>query len=294
MFKTYKRITNLWRAATPGELLVIAISMLISRKFESVNLHRLLIFTLACSDKEMTLKKDTPQTLIINWKENGKDLKMTVRKQSRDLLVFSEFFLEEGYLFHAKKIERKEDVKFILDAGANIGCAALFLYVWFPNAKIVCLEPETENFQLLTRNVQINGLSGKIDVVNKAIWNTVTRLNLMQRDWSTDAFHVMDKEISDEVISTTETITISRVMDDVGAERIDFLKMDIEGAEKVLFEDRQHSKDFLSHVRHLVIEVHEEFVATEFICSSLEELGFKYETAPQSGDSVFVIATKIG
>ena len=42
----------------------------------------------------------------------------------------------------------------IVDAGANIGAASVYFAVTFPNARIVAIEPEASNFDVLKRNVQ--------------------------------------------------------------------------------------------------------------------------------------------
>ncbi|HEY8933593.1 MAG TPA: FkbM family methyltransferase [Cyclobacteriaceae bacterium] len=289
-----RRISNLYRATNFHEFLLIIVSNFIKRKFDSnqIQLHRLLIFSIACSDRDIKILKYTTDILLIDLEENGQRRKILVRKYNRDMIVFSEMFLEEGYLSHAKKMSERENIRFILDAGANIGCAALFLNVYFPNAQIICIEPETSNYEILLKNVQLNGLSAKIKCVNKAVWNTVTHLNLMQRDWSSDAFHVMDKVVADEVISTTETTTVLNLMNDFNVRQIDFLKMDIEGAEKTLFEDEGQLKEYLPHTSHIALEVHEEFISTANICKTLEKYGFNFEVAPLVGESTFVIANK--
>lgn len=282
------------RVCTFREFVTIVYLYFIKRNFDSryAELHRLFIFSTACSDKGMTLKKNPSDLLLIRWDENGKELKMLVRKYTRDLMVFSEIFLDDGYLSYLKNKEDRTEFKFIIDAGANIGCSVVYLSTYFENAQFVCVEPEYSNFNLLIKNVQINGLSTKVKCVNKAIWNTVTRLYLKQRDWSSDAYHVMDKDIDDEVISTTETTTISNILNDQRVGKIDFLKMDIEGAEKALFEDDDQLKEYLPNTKCIALEVHEEFISTARICRVLETYGFKFEVLPMVGDSAFVVANK--
>lgn len=290
----FRRILNLYRVTTLRELVLILFRYVWRRKYQVKDplLHRLLIFAVACSDQRIVLSSHSSQIIQATWKENGQVVKMLVRKYTRDFLVFSEFFLEEGYLSFVKQYNQGNDVHFVIDAGANIGCAAIFLHTYFPNAHIVCIEPETSNFNLLVKNVNINTISNKITCVNKAIWNSVTHLNLMQRDYSSDAFHVMEKEISDEVISTVNTTTIPAVMKSFNTERLDFLKMDIEGAEKALFEDSEHLEKFLPFTSSLTLEIHTEFISTSKIVDQLSKYNFNVQVLPHSGDSAFVIANK--
>src|SRR6185369_374749 len=187
-----RRVFTLYRVLTRREFFFVIISHFIKRKFDSgsKDIQRLFLFLIASSDKNMSVKKYSPDLLLVGWQENGRQLKMLVRKFSRDLAVFTEFFLEEGYLSYIKQIERKENIRVVLDAGANIGCATLYFSTYFPNARIVSVEPETSNYDLFIKNIGINGINSKVESLNKAIWNTPTRLNLMQRDWSSDAYHV--------------------------------------------------------------------------------------------------------
>lgn len=290
-----RRALNLYRVTTPRELSLIFFNYLWRRRAEVKNplLHRLLIFAVACSDKNITLSSHSSQMLQASWQENGKEVRMLLRKYTRDLLVFSEFFLEkEGYLSFVKKYSQNDMVQFVIDAGANIGCAAVFLHVYFPHARIVCIEPENSNYNLLVKNVDINAASKKITCLNNAVWNLITNLKLMQRDHSSDAFHVMQKEISDEVISTIPTITIPSVLNSFNSTRLDFLKMDIEGAEKALFEDDRHLEEFLPLTSSLTLEIHTEFISISEIKDRLLKYNFNVQVLPHSGESAFVIANK--
>ena len=41
----------------------------------------------------------------------------------------------------------------IIDAGANVGLSAVFYANRFPNARIIAIEPEPSNYEMLKRNV---------------------------------------------------------------------------------------------------------------------------------------------
>jgi len=288
-----RRIRNLYRVTTLREFFQILTYF--ARRKKGVTdpaLHRILIFAVACTDRGIALSTHSPEILQARWSENGKALKIHIRKYTRDLLVFSEFFIEEGHLSFVKTYASPQTVRTVLDAGANIGCAALFLHAYFPEANVVCIEPETSNFDLLKQNININNASLKITCFHHAIWNSITRLSLMQRDHSSDAFHVMEKEVADEVISTTSTLTIPGVMDKLRMSTLDFLKIDIEGAEKILFEDDRHLAEFLPVTTTLSVEVHTEFISASKVSEQLVRFGFQVKVLPHGGDSVFVIANK--
>jgi hypothetical protein len=72
-----------------------------------------------------------------------------LRPDSSDLLTMREVFLDRDYDFPVR-----DNVKYIVDAGANIGLASIFFANKYPDAKIIAIEPEKENFLLLKRNAQ--------------------------------------------------------------------------------------------------------------------------------------------
>ncbi|KAI0534909.1 FkbM family methyltransferase [Xylaria digitata] len=49
---------------------------------------------------------------------------------------------------------------FVIDAGANIGMFSLFLKQKFPKAKILAFEPAPETYSVLRRNLELHNLSG--------------------------------------------------------------------------------------------------------------------------------------
>ena len=54
----------------------------------------------------------------------------------------------------AKEQERRGRRPLIVDAGANIGATALYFTLTFPNSSVVAVEPDHENFNLLSKNTQ--------------------------------------------------------------------------------------------------------------------------------------------
>jgi len=54
--------------------------------------------------------------------------------------------------FYYRKILGEGTLPLIVDCGANIGASALWFEAQFPNSQIVCIEPEPGNFALLQRN----------------------------------------------------------------------------------------------------------------------------------------------
>src|SRR5947209_1716588 len=43
----------------------------------------------------------------------------------------------------------------IVDVGANVGAAALYLHMYYPNARVICFEPSESNFAFLESNLSV-------------------------------------------------------------------------------------------------------------------------------------------
>ena len=136
-------------------------------------------------------------------------------------VVNSIFGAQEYQLPHIENYQPK----LILDCGGNIGCAAVYFANKYPDAQIYSIEPEMDNFKLLTFNT---AFYENIHPIKSAL---------------------LDKE-------TFRTTTVSKLLADSGFDEIDLLKIDIEGAEKEVFA-APDVDDWLSKVKVLVIELHD-------------------------------------
>lgn len=62
----------------------------------------------------------------------------------------------------------------IIDGGANIGMFALRAGTAFPCAQLICFEPEPGNFELLRRNLALNGIQAELQPYG--LWSSDTTL----------------------------------------------------------------------------------------------------------------------
>lgn len=175
----------------------------------------------------------------------GSDLKFFIRPRTSDLKTFRNIFLYDEYLFPFYGAPQT-----IVDAGANIGLTSIFFAVQFPDATIIAIEPELSNFDLLQKN---SASYSNIIPLQKGLWNKQTRLKIANPEAPKWSFQV---EETGERQNYIEATTIDQIFSDYGLERIDILKIDIEGAEKELFSDKT---DWLENVGVLVIELHDRY-----------------------------------
>ena len=141
--------------------------------------------------------------------------------------------------------------KLILDCGGNIGCAAVYFAVKYPSAQIYSVEPEKDNFKMLKFNT---ALYDNIHPIKSALWNKETFIRVEDRGFGIQGFMTFETTADDP--DAFKTITVGKLLAESGFDEIDFLKVDIEGAEKEVF-GAPDVDEWLSKVKVLVIELHD-------------------------------------
>ena len=175
---------------------------------------------------------------------------------------YREIFERDIYSFIADK-----DNPFIIDCGSNIGLSIIRYKEHFPNAKIIGFEPDPNIFKVLKSNIESFDLKN-VDLYQKAVW-IENGVLLFEQEGS--AGGKLSNQKSESVI-TVETVDFKLFLD----KSVDFLKIDIEGAENGLLED---IKDKLWLVKNIFIEFHSsvnDSQGFENILSILAKNGFRY------------------
>lgn len=172
------------------------------------------------------------------------------RTNSSDLDVFRQIFVDREY----KCIDDVAEASVIVDCGANVGYSSAYFLSRFPHAKVIAVEPDPGNFEVLLKNVEQFG--SRITPVCAAIWSQPGSLALSDdtyrdgREWSRQV-----KETNEIAKATVAAIDIPLVMAMAQADHISILKIDIERAERVVFAGNCQS--WLSKVDTIVIELHD-------------------------------------
>jgi FkbM family methyltransferase len=206
--------------------------------------------------------------------------KVLIRNLPNDIQVFTQIFINQEYA-----LEMDEDVNTIIDCGANIGLASLFFLSKFPNARIIAIEPERNNFDLLKQNLQF--FPG-VTCINKGVWNRNAILEITNYSRGEAGFIVSEtQQKSDKSIPAT---SISEIIEEFGFKEIQILKIDIEGSEEQVFQDEPQ---WLDQVKMIFCEIHENMkpgltqkirsmLSLQFICSVQGE----YNVFVRTDDSV--------
>jgi len=196
---------------------------------------------------------------------------------SSDLDVMKQIWEAEEYAPVVASIRRylsTEDVPLrIIDAGANVGYTTLYLKNAFPNAHIISLEPEDSNFRQLTRNISINQLAN-VTAIQAGLWKRKAHLQVGSdfrdhREWS---FHVEEVDSP----SGLKGYSVLDIMQQQNWAEVDLLKIDIEGAERYIFENADLAREALKSTRLIAIEIHDEFKIRPQIYEFLKQNHFDF------------------
>lgn len=216
-------------------------------------------------------------TLRVTLRQSGRPVML--RMNTSDVACLEKVFIEEEYRLPVDANPAfAGSPRLIVDAGANIGMATLYLAQAFPDARIVAIEPEAANFAALRANCDA---LRNVTLKHAALWPERARLQL--RDANAQPWeHSVKPADSGEGLPS---ITIPEILAECGAESIDLLKLDIEGAEHELF--GESCEAWLPRVRMIVVELHDRYgaeCARQFY-SRLVRRAFVQEVR---GENVFV------
>lgn len=175
------------------------------------------------------------------------------RYQSSDVDVFYQIFIEREY----SCLDDVEDAKLIIDCGANVGYSSLYFLKKYPNAYVIAVEPDEENFKICQKNLL--PYKDRVLLINSAIWSHEAGLVVCKGvdvygegcEWATYVQECQGEQKPD-LLATD----ISSLLNRSGFKTIDILKIDIEGAENVIFSKNYRS--WLNQVKNIVIELHGE------------------------------------
>lgn len=149
-------------------------------------------------------------------------------KGSRFILPFNIAEQEVGIYGKAPNGVRKGDV--VLDCGANVGTFARHALA-AGAAKIIAIEPAPDNIECLRRNFPAEIADGRLVIVPKGVWDReeILELRVDPDNQAADSF-VIERQGAITTVKVPLT-TIDKLAGELGLERVDFIKMDIEGAE---------------------------------------------------------------
>lgn len=175
------------------------------------------------------------------------------RSGTSDLDVFAQIFVAREY--RCLDDLDLEDVRLVIDCGANVGLSSAYFLSRFPGCQVIAIEPDQENFAQLS--VNLAPYAGRYRAIHSAVWSHPVGLVPSEAQFGDGRQWAQSMRVAQEgEVPSTTAVDIGSILRSSGFDRISILKIDIEGAEEVVFSSG--FGQWLGRTDNLVIELHGE------------------------------------
>jgi FkbM family methyltransferase len=193
-------------------------------------------WAITAEKQELTRVKDDilSKTKLLQKEPRGLELYQTpygefwAPEGSRYILPFN--LAEEATHIYGTgdRFVKKGDV--VLDCGANVGTFARFALD--AGAKlVVAIEPAPDNLECLRRNFKKEIDEQRLVIYPKGVWNKEDTLELLVDPDNQAADSFVIHRQGAKAVAKVPLTTIDNLMNELKLDRVDYIKMDIEGAE---------------------------------------------------------------
>lgn len=161
--------------------------------------------------------------------------------------LYTDIFIKQVYRF-----ETDAKRPFIVDCGANIGMAVLYFKQLYPESEVWAYEANPDAFALLQRNVSANKLEG-VRLFNYVLSDTEGKVDFYIPAATAGLNGSLNPSIAKGTRQRLQAYRLSGLLPP--GREVNFLKVDIEGAEFKLLEELSASGR-LNDMLQLVVELH--------------------------------------
>jgi len=204
----------------------------------------------------------------IEWRNQKLRHPLHLRPTYSDLWGYIELFCQDAYTI-PEYLDERVDGNVIIDIGAYNGASAAYFATRYPDSKVYAIEPNPDNYELLEKNTRPYGK--QIEIIKAAAspsnhgaykrpLGTHKRSLGLKPDNMLNAYMPKQSANGDgEEVPSISPYEIKTLRASSKLGRIGILKVDIEGAEKSLFESSEIDP-LLQLVEILLIETHDIYV----------------------------------
>lgn len=174
-----------------------------------------------------------------------------IRRNTTDIILAKTIAGKIGeydFIYSKKFLPFFKNAEVIIDAGANVGFFSRLCIGINSKTRLIAIEPESNNFQILAKNLK----DTKAICLYKGLWNKEAKLKVYERETGEWGFFVKETE---EQNFDIDAISIPKIIKKYGMDKIDILKIDIEGSEYEVFDE--NAEKWISNVSLLLIELHD-------------------------------------
>lgn len=188
--------------------------------------------------------KETKSPIFLHVKE-AKNHTLLCRPNSSDAGTLWSTFYDK---YHIPPIDLGENST-IVDLGSNVGYTMVHLACLYPKARVYGVEMDSNNFSVAKKNISF--LKERCKIIQAAVWSENGEIHYGGTD--ANGFSIFNKTNNNNKTEKAPAKTLDKIIEEFGLTKIDFLKMDIEGAEKAVLEN---ITDWIKIVRSMKIEIH--------------------------------------
>jgi FkbM family methyltransferase len=165
---------------------------------------------------------------------------------------YKDAFINGIYYFHAMRPD-----PLIIDGGSNMGVSILYFKHIYPEARVIGFEPDPVIFRTLQDNISRNGIQG-VTLINAGLGASTGPATFLPD--GADGGRLAEPigrppgPLPVDGVEGGIQVQLERLSEFL-AQPVDFLKLNVEGAELPVLEEAEASGR-LAHVRELVVEYH--------------------------------------
>lgn len=157
-----------------------------------------------------------------SWR--GHPFEVIIERPS-DFGTLHEVFVEEQYA-----ADLAQPVRVLLDAGSNFGASALYFSLCYPEARIVCVEADPNNFRRLQENMAAAPGAPRITCLHRAVWKEAGSVRFHVNPQHGNSSSMYARRGKEQLVEVRGE-TLAGLCREAGIDGVDLLKLDIEGAE---------------------------------------------------------------
>jgi FkbM family methyltransferase len=193
----------------------------------------------------------------------GIERPVVCRPRESDRFTFCHVFVERD-----AEIPVTLTPRLIVDGGANVGYVSVYYANRYPDARIVAIEPDRGNLELARENC---APYPQVEFLRAGLWSHDTALEIDDSGVGWGSWALQTREARKGAPDPVAGLSMATLMKRIGEERIDILKLDIEGSEERLFSgDRL---DWLRCVGVVLVETHGE-ASERAVSASMQAASF--------------------
>ena len=147
------------------------------------------------------------------------------------------YLIMSGYDHYFNPNVRPQRGDIVIDGGAFNGISAQRFHELANPAKIISFEPTAKSYELLVANTE--PFRKHSVCINKALWSDERTLKFTSSDGSSEG-----NSVSDHGTISIETTSIDATVTSLNLDRVDLIKLDVEGAE---LEALKGAKETINH-----------------------------------------------